>query len=69
MKYKKLIFFLSPLCFILIAYLIYIFYLPSVSATNYIFVTKWGTKGTGDGEFNKPADITIDKNNYVYVAD
>jgi DNA-binding beta-propeller fold protein YncE len=34
------------------------------------FITKWGSTGTGDGQFYCPNDITIDSSNgYVYVTD
>lgn len=33
------------------------------------FVTKWGSLGTGDGQFNKSSGIDIDGSNNVYVAD
>ena len=33
------------------------------------FITKWGTKGSGDGEFWSPAGIAIDGSGYVYVSD
>lgn len=39
------------------------------------FITKWGknigdgSAGSGNGEFNNPWGITVDSNNYVYVAD
>jgi len=33
------------------------------------FLTAWGTRGTGNGEFNTPHSITIDKNRRVYVSD
>jgi DNA-binding beta-propeller fold protein YncE len=31
--------------------------------------TKWGSPGTGDGQFINPAGITTDKSNNLYVAD
>ena len=37
--------------------------------SNGTFVTKWGSKGTGDGEFNRPEGIDVDSLGYVYVAD
>ncbi len=33
------------------------------------FVTKWGTKGTKDGEFMLPIDVAVDRNDNVYVTD
>ncbi|MEZ5361963.1 MAG: peptidyl-alpha-hydroxyglycine alpha-amidating lyase family protein [Bryobacterales bacterium] len=30
---------------------------------------QWGSKGSGDGQFNLVHDVTIDKNGRVYVAD
>jgi tripartite motif-containing protein 71 len=33
------------------------------------FVTKWGSQGTGDGQFNQLAGVAIDSSNNVYVAD
>ena len=33
------------------------------------FLMAWGTRGTGNGEFNTPHSITIDKNRRVYVSD
>ena len=34
------------------------------------FILKWGTPGTGNGQFHDPADLTIDSaNGFVYVAD
>lgn len=32
-------------------------------------ITKWGSKGSGDGEFNGPCDIVVDLEGNVYVAD
>jgi len=33
------------------------------------FLTAWGTKGTGPGQFNRPHSIAVDANRRVYVAD
>ena len=33
------------------------------------FVRKWGTKGTGDGQFNLVHDVAVDSKGRVYVAD
>jgi DNA-binding beta-propeller fold protein YncE len=33
------------------------------------FITKWGSYGTGDGEFIHPWSIAVDSSGYVYVAD
>jgi sugar lactone lactonase YvrE len=33
------------------------------------FVLKWGSVGTGDGQFSNPTGIAADGNSYVYVAD
>jgi len=33
------------------------------------FITKFGSKGSGDGEFLAPTDITVDKEGNVYVVD
>jgi DNA-binding beta-propeller fold protein YncE len=36
----------------------------------YGFVTEWGSKGTGDGQFLRPHDLEFDKNDkYLYVVD
>jgi DNA-binding beta-propeller fold protein YncE len=33
------------------------------------FITKWGSEGSGDGQFSKPESITVDSLGYIYVAD
>ena len=33
------------------------------------FITKWGSKGTADGQFDRPWDIASDSDGYVYVTD
>ena len=33
------------------------------------FVLKWGSQGTGDGQFDAPQHVAVDGNGNVYVAD
>ena len=33
------------------------------------FLAKWGTYGSGDGQFKNPEGITVDSKDHVYVAD
>lgn len=35
----------------------------------YVFLLKWGTDGSGDGEFHEPWDVAVDTFGNVYVAD
>jgi sugar lactone lactonase YvrE len=35
----------------------------------YVFVLKWGSEGSGDGQFNRSEGVTVDSSGYVYVAD
>ena len=34
-----------------------------------VLVTKWGTQGTGDGQFQMPGGVPVASNGSVYVAD
>src|SRR5437867_5394320 len=44
--------------------------LPNKVDTNYSFVTEWGSKGTGNGQFLRPHDLEFDKDDkYLYVVD
>jgi hypothetical protein len=46
--------------------------ISSISATNgstYEFIMKWGTPGTGEGQFNGLYGVAVDSNDNVYVAD
>ncbi|RKY82076.1 hypothetical protein DRQ11_14700, partial [candidate division KSB1 bacterium] len=42
---------------------------PACVATDYEFVTKWGSYGTGDGQFISPRDIAFDSEGNVYITD
>jgi len=33
------------------------------------FITKWGSKGEGDGQFFSPDAVVVDSSDNVYVAD
>ena len=33
------------------------------------FITKWGSKGNGDGQFYNPYGVAVDSSGNVYVAD
>jgi uncharacterized protein YjiK len=37
--------------------------------SNYSFIEKWGSFGTGPGQFNRPHDIAFDSVGNVYVSD
>jgi tripartite motif-containing protein 71 len=41
---------------------------PSVEA-KYVFSKSWGFKGTGNGQFDQPDDVTIDSAGILYVLD
>ncbi|WP_269850541.1 PKD domain-containing protein [Methanosarcina horonobensis] len=41
----------------------------SVPVLPYHFVKKWGSFGTGNGQFNFPAGVFVDSSGNVYVAD
>jgi hypothetical protein len=37
--------------------------------SNGTFLTKWGSQGTGDGQFLELEDIEIDSSDIVYIVD
>jgi len=54
-------------------FLILLFFgLMSASVTHaetYHFVTKWGSEGSGDGQFTSPSGVVVGSSDNVYVAD
>lgn len=34
-----------------------------------VFLTQWGTTGTGNGQFDHPTDLAVHASNHIYVAD
>ncbi|MCX5888029.1 MAG: SBBP repeat-containing protein, partial [Deltaproteobacteria bacterium] len=53
------------LCIFLLLVLVY----GVQAAETYQFVTKWGTEGTGDGQFLGPEGVAIDSSGNIYVTD
>jgi DNA-binding beta-propeller fold protein YncE len=41
----------------------------SVFTADGAFLYTWGTKGSGNGQFNDPKGIAVDPQGYIYVAD
>ncbi len=37
--------------------------------SNGTFIAKWGSEGTGDGQFHGPMGIAVDSSGYVYISD
>ena len=37
--------------------------------SNGTFITKWGSNGSADGQFNDPQGVAVDSSGNVYVAD
>ena len=40
-----------------------------ISSDEYVFVTKWGCRGQGDGQFDALSDVETDSLGNVYVVD
>jgi DNA-binding beta-propeller fold protein YncE len=41
----------------------------ATSGASYAFVTKWGSEGTGENQFEWPTGVAVDADGYVYVSD
>ncbi len=54
---------------ILLPLLVTAVFAPSSQAETYQFVAKWGSSGSGAGEFSSPAGIAVDVSGDLYVAD
>lgn len=55
--------------YIYIIGLIFFFFVPLASADTYSYVSQFGTKGSGNGQFNNPTGICIDSKDHIYVVD
>ncbi len=42
---------------------------PGVATPDYVFLRKWGTQGTADGQFRYPYGVAVDGAGNVYVSD
>jgi len=49
--------------------LIAVLAVPVAAAEEYVFVAKWGSYGTGDGQFDQPWGVAVDSADNVYVAE
>ena len=55
---------------VLTALILLLVLVPGIQAADtYGFVAKWGSAGTGDGQFQMPVGIATDAGGNVYVAD
>jgi hypothetical protein len=41
----------------------------TLAGTSYVLDRKWGTRGDANGQFDYPADVSVDRSDRVYVAD
>jgi parallel beta-helix repeat protein len=63
MKSKSLVWFVAGVLLMLVI-------VQSVQAAEtYVYITKWGSHGTGDGDFNSPRGISVNSTGYVYISD
>src|SRR3990170_8212976 len=59
-----------------ILFLIFVVFIAGIFATSlsdgfkkYEFIDRWGSKGSGDGEFDVPHSMTFDKFGNIYITD
>jgi DNA-binding beta-propeller fold protein YncE len=69
MDNKKMVYVGVATIFVLFMFVLALFTTGVGAEEEYTFVTKWGSFGTGDGEFDWPSGIAVDGSGYVYVAD
>ena len=59
-----------PICILAaLGLIICLFYSLTAYADAYSFIGKWGSKGSGDGQFASPSGIAIDSSNDIFVLD
>ena len=63
------------MCKVELLLILLVMYMPPVTIRSIeytregILITKWGSEGTGNGQFNQPIGIATDSGNNVYVVD
>jgi len=55
--------------YLLVISLAYLAFPATSLAQSYVYVTKWGSTGTGNGQFDQPVGVAADSTGNVYVAD
>ena len=58
-----------PKLFLLLLLASSLLFLRPASAQTYVYLSQWGTAGTGNGQFNTPYGVAIDTAGNVFVAD
>jgi sugar lactone lactonase YvrE len=60
---------MKPVSFVILLVLLCAVVQTVSAEETYVFAGKWGTDGSGDGQFNYPADLAVDGAGNVYVTD